>query len=124
MGLFKATPIKIAERFSGYKTKALMAGAVGIAMTAGAAKSHPVRNLSQGLTGDPRFMYHMLPGTQPGYGANIHSDGNTEGITTEGGGYSVNPNPDQQLRMNEQISNGNRNPDGSIVFGLYSRRSS
>lgn len=108
---------------------------VGTAITAGIVSQHPLRKMSQaagaGFTGNPDYIRQVVTGgiigqygsafqgDQPGFGANILTTGNTAGITTQNREYSVNPNPDQALRMNEQSG---PNPDGSIVFGLYNRR--
>lgn len=104
---------------------------IGGALTAGAVVAHPLRNTEQQLTGNPHYIGSMMTygvlgaanliptQDEPGFGANIHTDGNTAGITTEGSQFSVNPNPDQTLRQSEGTG---RNPSGAIVFNLYNNR--
>ncbi len=103
---------------------------IGGAAVAGVIAAHPLGNAENALYGDPHHFsktfggaiagnFPMIQGQGPGFGANITSDETTAGITSEGGGFSINPDPDQALRMSE--GNG-ANPNGSLVFGLYSNR--
>ena len=101
------------------------------ALMAGTIAAHPLRRAEQDLTGNPHYIGSMMgygllgyvdpiPNRdEPGFSANIHTDGNTAGITTEGSQFSINPNPDQALRQRE---GSGANPSGAIVFGLYHNR--
>lgn len=115
---------------------------IGTAAAGAIIAARPVRHISKQIgtsfEGDPNYLRKIATGgflsgtglgqyapgvfgSQPGFGANILTTGNTPGITSEGSqGLSVNPDPDQALRMAEQTPG--TNPSGALVFGLYSNR--
>ena len=106
--------------------------AVGVVATGAAiAATNPLGSIQKSLLGNPHAIGNLAKysamgrmnfiGSEdsPGFSANIHNTGNTPGITTEGSQFSVNPDPDQNLRRSEGSGS---NPSGAIVFGLYNNR--
>ena len=115
-----------------------VAPAIGLGVMAARPIHHVSQAAGSAFEGDPDYFHKLtmgglvggfglgnytpgLMGPPVGFGATITSEGNSEGFTSEGNyGYSVNPDPDQALRMSEQVPG--TNPNGSLIFGLYNSR--
>lgn len=140
--------LNVGKRIAGFGMRAGMrtgsfmvdhpAPVIAGAAIAGVIAAHPLAGAEQALTGNRHILGQLaagsalggaglgglapgLGGVPSGFGANIMTTGNTAGVTTSGSmGISVNPDPDQMLRMSEQVPG--TNPSGAILFGLYNNR--